>query len=475
MSRAPAAVLAVRAAAGRGAQAGAAGLAALATGWLALRIPPPALLLGMGGAAFSILLAARPDVGVLGLLALRSSLDVFTETRVPISDLVYVNLSGALSVLLTMVAGAYVAMGRIGLGRSGVERAYLTFLAYWLAAAPLSADPLASVQEWFRVCAPFALYLLTSRLVVGAGRARLVRTALLLSAAAPLAAGCLQLLTGAGLLRDDPHPEHLLAGTSHAPFARVPGTFVLPMAFAFYLVTLFPLALVDFQEARRGRGRVLRGSILALMVFFLAATYTRGAWVAFLAALAVLGLLRSRAILAGVALLAAVTILRPALLGPLHQRWMDILDPALYPTSTVATRLDLWGTALGTLFPESPILGHGLGTFPLVYGSVRWFEAAHSDYVRLLVEGGIVGLALYVWVLAALVASAWRARREAPDAAARAASAALLAVLAAHLVAHAGDNVFGMPVVQFYLWGLAALAGAGSAPAARAPAPGAPP
>jgi O-antigen ligase len=57
------------------------------------------------------------------------------------------------------------------------------------------------------------------------------------------------------------------------------------------------------------------------------------------------------------------------------------------------------------MFLKRPILGWGLGTFPVVYPEFRSFytnffvNAAHNDYLQLLVEMGLLGLATMVWLL----------------------------------------------------------------------------
>jgi O-antigen ligase len=56
---------------------------------------------------------------------------------------------------------------------------------------------------------------------------------------------------------------------------------------------------------------------------------------------------------------------------------------------------------------EKPILGWGLGTFPVVYPQFRSFytsffvNEAHNDYLQLLVEAGIVGFGIALWFLVA--------------------------------------------------------------------------
>jgi len=60
------------------------------------------------------------------------------------------------------------------------------------------------------------------------------------------------------------------------------------------------------------------------------------------------------------------------------------------------------------MFTKAPILGWGLGTFPTVYPQFRTFftdkfiNEAHNDYLQVLVEGGIAGLALMLWFLVLL-------------------------------------------------------------------------
>jgi O-antigen ligase len=57
------------------------------------------------------------------------------------------------------------------------------------------------------------------------------------------------------------------------------------------------------------------------------------------------------------------------------------------------------------MFARKPILGWGLATFPEVYPQFRSFysdflvNAAHNDYVQLLVETGVLGFGIMLWFL----------------------------------------------------------------------------
>jgi len=55
------------------------------------------------------------------------------------------------------------------------------------------------------------------------------------------------------------------------------------------------------------------------------------------------------------------------------------------------------------MFRAKPLLGWGLGTFPVVYPQFRSFytnffiNEAHDDYLQLLAEMGVLGFAMMVW------------------------------------------------------------------------------
>jgi O-antigen ligase len=66
------------------------------------------------------------------------------------------------------------------------------------------------------------------------------------------------------------------------------------------------------------------------------------------------------------------------------------------------------------MFRNKPVLGWGLGTFPVVYPQFRSFytnffvNEAHNDYLQLLCEMGLLGFATMVWFLIVLYRRALR-------------------------------------------------------------------
>jgi len=132
-------------------------------------------------------------------------------------------------------------------------------------------------------------------------------------------------------------------------------------------------------------------------------------------------------------------------------------------------RLDPWRVALDAT-SEAPLVGHGAGTYQILWARDRatpfGVVDGHSLYLETLAELGVVGLALIVIVIATLMgALAWRARGRQ-----RSLYGALFAALVAWAL-HAGvDWHWEMPVVTVWLFALGGLAIA--TPAGRHSAPG---
>jgi O-antigen ligase len=66
------------------------------------------------------------------------------------------------------------------------------------------------------------------------------------------------------------------------------------------------------------------------------------------------------------------------------------------------------------MFRQKPVLGWGLGTFPIVYPQFRSFyttffvNEAHNDYLQLLSEMGLLGLGTMIWFMVVLYRHAIR-------------------------------------------------------------------
>jgi uncharacterized protein (TIGR03382 family) len=111
-------------------------------------------------------------------------------------------------------------------------------------------------------------------------------------------------------------------------------------------------------------------------------------------------------------------------------------------TSTLDTRLYRWKTLLPD-WERSPVVGQGLGvTTTAENTTANPFNSLlpHNEYIRYLVETGVLGVAILLGALALLVRALLRKRRTPDRSATRNAAALALAVIAGCLVNSLADN-----------------------------------
>lgn len=138
-------------------------------------------------------------------------------------------------------------------------------------------------------------------------------------------------------------------------------------------------------------------------------------------------------------------------------------------------RLDSW-REWGAVAGKAPLLGHGFGrkilaslgkeeiSARLAEREPRIRSHAHNAFLDVVLQLGIVGLAVFSWLLAALAREAWRARGD------RLTGAALLALITAIVAKNLTDD-FMYQAVAIAFWAYAGLLLGRLAPAAGAAVP----
>jgi len=177
-----------------------------------------------------------------------------------------------------------------------------------------------------------------------------------------------------------------------------------------------------------GTAFVRRASEAMVLIVGLVAASSRGAFVGFVLSLVVFAVLtRRRLVLAAIAVVAAVGV---SWIG------LDTIIQGFASRGVEGSRLALWRDAL-RMFPDFPLFGLGFNAFGMAYRRYQTFwisyfiQAAHNEYLDILLTTGAVGAALL----------AWGVLRLAPPALARARRSALDAGVLAAVVGLAGHNL----------------------------------
>jgi putative inorganic carbon (HCO3(-)) transporter len=412
-------------------------------GFAAFLLPPTlyAALLAAGAVALAWLVL--PEGVILALLLARSSVDGFMElfTLFAGSSL-SMNLSGAVN---SMAVG----LGLLALGRRVVRRqsllvagpgwTYALFLLASLISIPGSVDMAGGIKEWARLASGLAIYLMVAEIVRDEHHARRFAAAILVSSLLPLAVAVVQRLTGGG---------YFFLGFVGTEFANRPqGTFGHPAALGSYLVILLTLAVTLYYSISSRPIRALLLGWAAVATGVLAFTLARTQWLGMVIAGSVLGLLK-RWRLAMVAIAITVVLLLT----------VPLLRERLGASHSVGWRLDLWQASTKLAWPPT-LRGLGLATSPWHINQLlpKVEAPPHDDYLKAVIETGLLGFATYgVWLLA-LLRHAWLAYRQAQQPVIAWRATGLLAVIVAGCVMSISDNYLGYTAVQWYLWALVAL------------------
>jgi O-antigen ligase len=218
--------------------------------------------------------------------------------------------------------------------------------------------------------------------------ARKVIFAIVLASILPMLIGYYQFLTGTGY--------KTFMGMTNRPT----GGLGWPNMYGIFLAISFCAGLMLLLQQNTPFRRIFLTSVIASMAVSSIIALNRGTWVALSAALLfALPLYRQEIrvrwfILAGI-LIAIIFS------GVIVERFMQLeeITPMGQTRNTLATRIENWRANL-SLVPRHPLIGFGIGTAQLVAEKFHKTSLVpHNDYLRLLVEMGILGPLLYILFL----------------------------------------------------------------------------
>jgi O-antigen ligase len=212
-----------------------------------------------------------------------------------------------------------------------------------------------------------------------------------------------------------------LSGTTklywvHSPLSRgwIYGPYVNHNHYAGLMEMLVPFPIVvALSHQSRSWQKSLAATAAALIATTIFLSGSRGGMAAFAIEITIVGAILLRGekpgratTTIGIFLVIVVALLVWLGGGELADRLSSIKTEA-HTEVGGGTRLDIDRDGL-RMFAQKPVLGWGLGTFPEIYPQFRTFytnffiNAAHNDYVQLLVETGLLGFAIMIWLLVAV-------------------------------------------------------------------------
>jgi putative inorganic carbon (HCO3(-)) transporter len=208
------------------------------------------------------------------------------------------------------------------------------------------------------------------------------------------------------------------------------------------------------QFVKRKKIRLLSYGLVAITLFATMYTFSRGAYLAVLASVLILGILKDRKLLLilGLFLVTWQTIVPTAV----RERVNMTENSSGQLEASAQERVNLWENAEKSII-QSPIVGSGYATFRLGE-HVDNLKDTHNWYVLVMVETGIVGLIFAFLLLQQLLAVSYRLFKRATDPLYRGLGLGLVLATCSCIVANCFGDRWTYLEITALLWVLVAAA-----------------
>jgi O-antigen ligase len=240
---------------------------------------------------------------------------------------------------------------------------------------------------------------------------------------------------------------------------RVYSSILNPNSLGGVLVLSTPIAIALTFWAKNWAQRLMYAIPALLMMWCLELTLSRGAWFGFIAAMAIYTLVTRNKWLAIIGVLGLIVI--PFAAPSLVHRVTLVFSPEYINKASDKGRVEFWGRAI-KIWMRYPIFGTGIGTVGDTVAIVHKVPAATwivNQYVQLLAETGLVGIAAYLGMIFAPVVQGFRAvfGSKKRDTFLYAVNAGVLSCIFGMLVENVTAAILENLIVKTLFWTLIAL------------------
>jgi len=257
-------------------------------------------------------------------------------------------------------------------------------------------------------------------------------------------------------------------------FTVRPGGRLFYMTYGGVMMLAITVVVATFVRGRLSRkAKIILAAMLAVMLAGLAASLVRSAWVGLAASVFVIAVVAERRLLWAFPVVVVLAVLIAP--RPIIKRAESIINAATERAAGEADgppefRVDIWRTTL-RIARDYPITGIGVHNTLYLYDEYKdeasvetQVPHAHNNYIQLVVERGIVGLAAFVYFVIALLRFFIRGYRGARSPTGRVLGLAGIGATAGFLVEGFFEYTFGDYEIMAIIYALAgALAAAGRA------------
>jgi len=404
---------------------------------------PPYYFLGFIFAVFLVYsIFTTPKITLFTLVIIRMVLDYPSENLYfNLTKTLSISFSQAIGMIIFLVGLAYIIKNFSSLKKLPLKipiGAYFVFSAFTVI---YSIDTFSTFKELLRLFDLAFLFFLSFSIIKSRPEFNSLLKIIFLSSLIPVLAGIYQYISNIGY--------------TDSAFAtpRIFGTLSHPNSLSLFLFAVIALLfLYYFLNKKDNFSRYAIPFLIPAYLAVLAITYTRIAWIAVFIFLFILGAVKFKKLLIPLVML----IIAAYLLFPTVQdRMADITSPS--PDSSLLWREILWkDVVIETFANHKQLFGYGANTFEIAAENKRGIKfgslAAHNDFIRAFVEGGYVGLLIFIFYTGYILTYFLFKYRHSREADKKIVFLTLFALFFAMLVSGLSDNVIRNTPLQWIFW-----------------------
>ena len=346
-----------------------------------------------------------------------------------------------------------------GFKQAPLDLPIIIFISTMLLVLIVNSPDFSISLEGFRAVIQYILwYFVILQLIRDENSARRLSTVFVLIVGIMAVHGVYQYIVGAEM------PAGWVDQNEAGVRTRVYSILTSPNIFGSLLTLAMPitvaLGLTASSKKRRGVFLLLTVMMLGSLVF----TFSRGAWIGFMVAVAVYVLLKDVKLIIPV-IIGAVLIV--ALVPSVGDRITYMLSPEYIESSLKGGRLVRWMTGLRIL-EFNPVFGLGLGHFggavAMNHGLSTIVDTYVTDtfymdnyYLKTAVETGLVGFSAFVMLMYQVFINSLRTLRIVKDSVTKELCTGIMAGLCGVMVHNWVENVFEVPMMSSVFWMFAAV------------------
>jgi O-antigen ligase len=337
----------------------------------------------------AVILIAQKPLAFLSILFVIRMITDYTSQNMNIDFLdISLSLSKIIGVGIAILSVPFLFKYRKQLLSFQLIVPFALLFTWGCASLLFSVDPTKTLQDLIRVFDIFSIGFIAFISIKNHKDFQTFLLVVLLASIIPIITGFVQFILGIGLQDDS------------VSIARIYGTFSHPNVYSLYLFSVIVcvvLFLLSTQDNAHKHIRLFFGSFILIASFIvLILAFARVAWVVVFFFFIVLSLWKKPKLIFPILVI-------PVIIFASSETFQDRVVQTFNQSSdsSVSWRTQIWqDTTQMTLRENRTWYGYGLEAFPKAAEDLRGIQFgsndAHNDYVKFFVEGGIIGLVVFL-------------------------------------------------------------------------------